>query len=127
MIRQLCCFVLVCDGCGRECQHAEEFVAHYAIDVDAREGGEELGWSREGQRDLCRRCTCVRRGHDWAGPFYRPDGRIPPYRACERCDQIEAVPEPAGIPTALDPCPAGGTSYDDGPVRTDDASRGVTR
>jgi hypothetical protein len=90
--------VLACDGCHRQFDDAHEYLLHFESAEQARADAAEQaadepqrGWTRDGERDLCQRCTCQARGHDWRR-FLPYDPQVPPYQTCERCDRIEDVP-----------------------------------
>lgn len=109
MIRERTCYVLVCDGCGRSCEHPdEEIVLHNVTVEQARGDGGECGWTREDDLDRCPACTCRSQDHDWpqewtlprfgyphAGIEQRPDERAVPgseataCRWCQRCGALE--------------------------------------
>jgi hypothetical protein len=61
VIRQLRCYVLVCDGCGRTYgeQGEQQYVPHEVSVEEARAGVEQVGWTRDGERDLCPECSPV--------------------------------------------------------------------
>jgi hypothetical protein len=99
MIRELRCYLLVCDGCGTTFEDdGREFVPHYDHPEQARENSADCDWTREENLDRCPPCTCKSRGHQWVGPFSRHDPPcVSPYRVCQRCSRIQAAPADATI------------------------------
>lgn len=95
MIRETRCVVLVCDGC-REPLTDTTGEVHYETAGQARSSLADLGWSRDGGRDLCPACVCARVGHTWS-PWWAPDlggllpAQVSPCRWCRRCHAVQTA------------------------------------
>ena len=100
MIRELHCFVLVCDVCGVASDCVGALADQHFCTSEMARGEARLfyGWTGDVDRDVCPDCGCAAAGHDWRGPCWRPDPAASPYRYCAGCDREE--PLPAGT---LDP------------------------
>jgi hypothetical protein len=83
------CVAIVCNGCGRECQHFADAESARAYVTDEGKARGEL-W-QVGDKDLCGRCVtrnaCRAHGHDWSDWRARSQIEGLESRFCWRCDQ----------------------------------------